>query len=166
MIKFIFYIICQTNILPTGFPEILKPELPLGNSIVFQISTLNGAIKVLIQYLCDLIPNACVQYLSEDMAEDISREERQFLFALERTGIEVILKRDSPVGKSFYARRRRHQHHIKNADYVLIVYDEMTSEIRNAIKYAEANAAAYKVISCENSNEQGESYANATETIH
>ncbi|RKJ74335.1 hypothetical protein D7X33_19750 [Butyricicoccus sp. 1XD8-22] len=166
MIKFTFYIICQTDIVPTDCLEILKADLPCGNSVVFQTNTLNAAMKRLLQYLCDLIPHSCVQYLPEDMVQDIAREDRQFLFALERTGTKISVERDSSVGKSFYARRRRHQHHIKNADYVLIIYDEMTTEIRNAIKYAEANAVAYKVICCANSDEQGESYANATEVIH
>ena len=146
--KYIFYVICQTASLPMNKLEILKPELPFGNSVVFQVDELSTTMKMLLQYLSSLLPNACVQYLSEDTEQDISHEDRHFLFALERTGIEISVKRDNAIGRSFYARRRRHQLRIKDADYVLIVYDEMSTEIRNAIHYAEKNAIKYKIICC------------------
>lgn len=144
--KFVLYILCPKAILQNN---IELNELSIANSAIIQIDCLNESVQYVICQLHTRCADMEVQYFTQPL--NLTHEDRLILFALENQGIPVSIERECIVGLSVYAAQRRHQHYMQNSDAVLIVYDQMTSEIRNAIQYAKKIGVQLYVICCEDS---------------
>lgn len=144
--KLILYILCQKVI---SQEHIELNKLSFGDSAIIQIDCLNESVQYVICQLHAHFTNIEVQYFTQSL--NIAHADRAILFALENQGIHVSINREYIVGLSVYAAQRRHQYHMQNSDVALIIYDQMTSEIRNAIQYAKKIGVELHVICCTDS---------------
>lgn len=143
------YLVCQVSEQKSDCLSLLESWPFPGHSAILQADHLSDSMRWLLLQLAQRFMSVELQYFAQNAT--VNGEERQFLLELEERGMSVSIERECSVGMSLYAARRRCRYHIERADAVLIVCDQMTTEIQNLIRYAEKNHTTASVLCCKDS---------------